>query len=62
MPLTAVSAVPLVSAGGAGVDDLQVENLLAAIGAAWALGIAPELIRAGVETFDVLPADAAKRA
>ncbi|QEL66506.1 cyanophycin synthetase [Oryzomicrobium terrae] len=62
VPLTAVSAVPLVSAGGAGVDDLQVENLLAAIGAAWALGIAPELIRAGVETFDVLPADAAKRA
>ncbi|WP_334157098.1 cyanophycin synthetase [Oryzomicrobium sp.] len=60
-PLTAVTAVPLVAAGGS-VDDLQVENLLAAVGAAWALGIAPELIRAGVETFDVLPGEPGKRA
>ena len=31
----------------------QVENILAATGAAWALGIAPELIRTGLETFTV---------
>ncbi|MFP5503535.1 MAG: hypothetical protein ACLGIN_13680 [Candidatus Sericytochromatia bacterium] len=27
------------------------ENVLAAAGAAWALGVAPELIRAAVETY-----------
>jgi len=31
----------------------QVENILAAAGAAWALGIAPELIRTGLETFTI---------
>ena len=29
----------------------EIENVLAAIGAAWALGIEPELIRIGIETF-----------
>lgn len=29
----------------------QVELVLAAVGAAWALGISPELLRAGIETF-----------
>jgi cyanophycin synthetase len=33
------------------VAGLQIENVLAAAGAAWALGLPPELIRAGIETF-----------
>jgi cyanophycin synthetase len=28
-----------------------IENVMAAIGAAWALGIEPDLIRIGIETF-----------
>ncbi len=32
---------------------LQLENVLAAVGAAWALGISSSLIRAGIETFEV---------
>jgi cyanophycin synthetase len=35
------------------------ENILAAAGAAWALGIAVDLIRAGIETFDDGGSDAA---
>ena len=29
----------------------EIENVLAAIGTAWALGIEPDLIRIGIETF-----------
>ena len=29
----------------------QIENVLAAVGAAWALGLSQELIRTGIETF-----------
>lgn len=47
--LAEIATIPLTSGGRVG---LQVENVLAAIGAAWALGISPELIRAGIETFD----------
>ena len=36
---------------GAGVAGLQIENVLAATGTAWALGLPLELIRAGIETF-----------
>ncbi|OIP12966.1 MAG: cyanophycin synthetase [Betaproteobacteria bacterium CG2_30_59_46] len=36
---------------GAGVAGLKIENVLAAAGAAWALGLPLELIRAGIETF-----------
>ncbi len=32
--------------------DLNIENSLAAIAAAWALGISPDLMRAGIETFE----------
>jgi len=32
--------------------DLSIENSLAAIAAAWALGISPDLMRAGIETFE----------
>lgn len=35
---------------------LTLENCLAAIAAAWALGIGPDLIRAGIETFEVTDA------
>jgi cyanophycin synthetase len=38
-----------------GYDDkrlLITENILAAVGAAWALGITPDLIQAGIESFD----------
>jgi cyanophycin synthetase len=43
--------VPSIMLAGAGVAGLQIENVLAAAGAAWALGLPPELIRAGIETF-----------
>lgn len=32
--------------------DLSIENSLAAIAAAWALGISPDLMKAGIETFE----------
>ncbi|XQU68267.1 cyanophycin synthetase [Cupriavidus sp. H18C1] len=50
MPLADVAAIPLTYAGRVG---FQTENVLAAVAAAWALGISHELIRAGVMTFDV---------
>lgn len=50
MPLADVAAIPLTYAGRVG---FQIENVLAAVAAAWALGISHELIRAGVMTFDV---------
>jgi cyanophycin synthetase len=46
--LVEVSGIRL---AGAGVAGLQIENVLAAAGAAWALGLPLELIRAGIETF-----------
>ena len=48
--------IPLTEAGQ---RPLQVANVLAAAGAAWALGIAPDLIRAGLETFGCQPAESA---
>ncbi|WP_343498988.1 cyanophycin synthetase [Achromobacter denitrificans] len=53
--LAAVSAIPLTHGGRVA---FQVENVLAAVGAAWALDIPVELIRAGIETFDIDQADA----
>jgi cyanophycin synthetase len=46
--LVEVSGITL---AGAGIAGLQIENVLAAAGAAWALGLPLELIRAGIETF-----------
>jgi len=43
-----IAAVPLTRGGQVA---FQVENVLAAVAAAWALDIAPDVIRAGVETF-----------
>lgn len=47
-PLAKVAAIPLTRAGQ---DAFQVENVLAATGAAWALGLSLDLIRAGIESF-----------
>jgi cyanophycin synthetase len=37
-------------------DAASLVSILAAAGAACVLGLAPELIRAGIETFDITPA------
>lgn len=48
LPLVRLMEIP----AAAGEHSTQeIENVLAAIGAAWALGIEPELIRIGIETF-----------
>ena len=48
LPLSKLSDVPLTRDGHA---ISEVENVLAAVAAAWALGIEPALIRAGIENF-----------
>ena len=50
-----MAAIPLTHGGRVA---FQAENVLAAVGAAWALDIPVELIRAGIETFDIDQADA----
>lgn len=52
--LTEIDAVPLTRIGQ---PAFQIQNVLAAAAAGWALGISAELIRAGIETFDVESAD-----
>lgn len=46
--LVEVASIPLLNTGA---PAFQVENVLAAVGAAWALGLSHELIRTGIETF-----------
>jgi cyanophycin synthetase len=53
--VTGLSLVPLIEGGEAA---WQIANVLAAVAAAWALDIPLDLIRAGIETFDVEPGDA----
>ncbi|KAK72687.1 cyanophycin synthetase [Bordetella bronchiseptica] len=53
--LADIAAVPLTHGGRVA---FQIENVLAAVAAAWALDIPVELIRAGIETFDIDQADA----
>ncbi len=48
--LAKLSDIPLSEGGKA---KHQVENVLAAVGAAWALGISPDVMRTGIETFFV---------
>jgi cyanophycin synthetase len=48
VPLIPLARVPLTHGGRIA---FQVENVLAAVGAAWSLGLAREVIRAGLETF-----------
>jgi cyanophycin synthetase len=45
--LTELAQVPLLQA-----DHAQMDSVLAAVAAAWALGISPELMRAGLATFE----------
>jgi cyanophycin synthetase len=55
-PLVAASAIP--AAGKQ--TPAELEQVLAAMGAAWALGIGEDLIRAGSETFQRQSDDATK--
>jgi cyanophycin synthetase len=48
--IVSLQGIPLTDGGR---DDFQIENVLAASGAAWALGIGSEIIRTGLETFTV---------
>jgi cyanophycin synthetase len=48
VPLMPLARVPLTHGGRIA---FQVENVLAAVGAAWSMGLAREAIRAGLETF-----------
>lgn len=54
----ATANMPLTYAGRVG---FQVENVLAAVAAAWSMGVALEVLRAGVTTFDVGQVDAPGR-
>ena len=54
-PLADIAAIPLTHGARVG---FQVENVLAAVGTAWALGIPDAIIRAGIEAFDIDQADA----
>jgi cyanophycin synthetase len=45
-----LKGIPLTDGGSCA---FQVENILAASSAAWALGIGPEIIRTGLETFTI---------
>jgi cyanophycin synthetase len=49
-PLAKIADIPLTDGGK---DRQQVENVLAAVAAAWALGISPDVMRTGIETFFV---------
>jgi cyanophycin synthetase len=46
--LVEVASIPLLNTGAA---TFQVENVLAAVGAAWALELSHDLIRAGIESY-----------
>lgn len=47
--LTELAQVPILKSGNA---DAQLDSVLAAVAAAWALDISPELMRAGLATFE----------
>ena len=48
--LAKLADIPLTEGGK---STQQIENVLAAVGAAWALGISPDVMRTGIETFFV---------
>ncbi len=52
--LTKLMSIPLL---GADCHGEKLDYVLAATAAAWALGMSPALIRAGIETFSVMQAD-----
>ena len=53
-PLIETSVVPLLQSADHGTEHLAC--ILAALGAGWALGLSPELLRAGIETYRPDPA------
>lgn len=59
MPLAELTSLPMM---GAGTPAYQEDNVLAAVAAAWALGLSPDLLRAGVETFDPAAGEATESA
>lgn len=58
VPLIALSDVPLTHGGRV---PFQVDNVLAAVGAAWALGVSADTIRAGLHSFKADRHDAPAR-
>ena len=42
-----------------GCADHEIENLLAAVAAAWALDLSPDLLRTGISTYETDEAEAA---
>ena len=54
MRVSDVTAIPLT---GGGAVAFQIDNVLAAVAAAWALGISADLIRAGIELFSTEQAE-----
>jgi cyanophycin synthetase len=46
--LVETASIPLLDNGA---DAFQIDNVMAAVGAAWALGLSQEVIRTGIETF-----------
>jgi cyanophycin synthetase len=48
--IVGLQGIPLTDGGG---DADQIENVLAAAAAAWSIGLGPEIIRAGLETFSI---------
>ncbi|MFN3750802.1 MAG: cyanophycin synthetase [Thiobacillus sp.] len=57
VPLVALKAVPLDRSGEEGCD---IECVLAAAAAAWALGVPADLIQTGLETLEASPADTSR--
>jgi cyanophycin synthetase len=57
LPITELASIPYADPDK---RSCVTENILAAVGAAWALGIAADLIKAGIETFDYGDAHAAR--
>jgi cyanophycin synthetase len=53
IPLARLRDVPLIGDGEDGGDAERAEAVLAAVGAAWALGITADLMRTGIETFSI---------
>jgi cyanophycin synthetase len=49
-PLAKLADIPLTDDGQ---SKVQIENILAAVGSAWALGISTDVMRTGIETFFV---------
>ena len=52
-PLLPLTAAPLAAGDAAGkFDAQQTDNVLAAVAAAWALGLSDDLMRAGIATYN----------